>query len=170
MIRTVCLAGALALLWSPSVARAQQAPRFELDGNTLELPSAVAFEAGSDKLAASSTAALEHVRAYLDAKTYISLLRVESHASSDGAADAGQKLTEKRALAVAKWLVGKGVDCKRLLPVGFGATKPVASNSTAEGRAQNVRTEFVNAQLKGRAIGGMPVDGGGRVAGDPCAK
>jgi OOP family OmpA-OmpF porin len=42
--------------------------------------------------------------------------------------------------------------------------------SRVEGRAQNRRTLFVNAALRGRPIGGMPVDGGGRVGGDPCAK
>jgi len=52
--------------------------------------------------------------------------------------------------------------------VGFGANKPVAANDTAEGRARNTRVEVAMAQLRGRAIGGMPVDGGGLVAGDPC--
>ena len=73
-----------------------------------------------------------------------------------------------RSIAVAKWLVGKGVDCKRLLPVGFGQEKPIADNKTAEGREQNRRTAFVNAELRKKPIGGMPVDGGGKVAGDPC--
>jgi OOP family OmpA-OmpF porin len=108
------------------------------------------------------------VRAYLEAKTYISALRIEGHTDTDGADS--QPLTEKRALAVARWLVEKGVDCKRLVPVGFGNTKPVADNATPEGKAQNRRMTFVNAELKGRPIGGMPVDGGGKFAGDPCAK
>jgi OOP family OmpA-OmpF porin len=69
---------------------------------------------------------------------------------------------------VARRLVADGSACKRLLPVGFGGTKPVASNATPDGKAQNRRTDFVNAELRGRAIGGLPVDGGGRVAGDPC--
>ena len=62
----------------------------------------------------------------------------------------------------------KGIDCKRLIPVGFGETKPVAPNDTPDNKAQNRRTAFVNAALKGKPIGGMPVDGGGKVAGDPC--
>ncbi len=98
-------------------------------------------------------------------KTYISLLRIEGHSDNQGDT---QLLTEKRALAVAKALAGKGVACARLLPVGFGSSKPVADNATADGRAKNRRIEAVNAQLRGRPIGGMPVDGGGKVAGDPC--
>ena len=105
---------------------------------------------------------------YLADKTYISTLRIEGHTDDRGDAGANQALSEKRALAVAKALVAKGVDCKRLLPVGFGANKPIRPNDTPEGRAQNRRMDFVNAALRGRAIGGMPVDGGGVVAGDPC--
>jgi OOP family OmpA-OmpF porin len=64
--------------------------------------------------------------------------------------------------------VAKGIKCTRLIAVGFGATKPVAANDTPENKAQNRRIAFVNAALKGRPIGGMSVDGGGKIAGDPC--
>jgi hypothetical protein len=37
-------------------------------------------------------------------------------------------------------------------------------------RTLNRRISFFNAGLRGRAIGGMPLDGGGQLAGDPCAK
>ncbi len=58
----------------------------------------------------------------------------------------------------------KGISCARLIGVGFGSSKPVAANDSAENRARNRRTVFVNAALRGRAIGGMPLDGGGVVA------
>ena len=90
------------------------------------------------------------------------------HSDSQGDEKFNQTMSEKRAMAVAKALVAKGADCKRILPVGFGETKPIADNGTAEGRAANRRTEFVNAGLRGRPIGGMPLDGGGVPAGDPC--
>ena len=61
-----------------------------------------------------------------------------------------------------------GVDCKRLVAVGFGNTKPVADNSTPDGKARNSRVSFFNAALRDRLIGGMPADGGGKVAGDAC--
>ena len=151
-------------------ALAQEAPKpkFELDGNKLTLPSHVIFKTASDEIDESSKPALEHVVAYLKDKTYITTLRIESHTDTDLAPDAALELTLKRSMAVAKWLVKNGVDCKRLLPVGFGQDKPVASNKTAEGKAENRRTEFHNAALKGIMIGGMPADGGGVVAGDPC--
>ena len=141
---------------------------FVLEGNQLNVPAPVTFETGSDKLRPESAAAIAHVKAYLDAKSYISLMRVEVHSDAQGGAAFNQTMSEKRALAVAHALVAAGVDCKRVIPVGFGETKPIADNSTAEGRAANRRVVFTNAALRGHAIGGMPVDGGGKVAGDPC--
>lgn len=149
---------------------ANPAPVFKLEGNELRLPSPVTFKAGTDELAAESTPGLEHVAAYLKAKRAITTLRIEAHTDNEGDPAALQALTEKRALVVARWLVEHGAECKRVLPVGFGATKPVAANDTAEGKAKNRRVSFINAALLGRAIGGLPLDGGGKVAGDPCAR
>jgi len=72
-------------------------------------------------------------------------------------------------LPVCKWLVEKGIDCKRLIAVGFGSTKPIASNDNPIDKARNRRIEFIPAALQGKAIGGMPLDGGGVVSGDPCS-
>lgn len=153
-----------------AAAAAQAGPpaSFELDGHALKLPGPVVYQTGGDRILSESEPALMHVVRYLEAKSYISLLRIENHTDAQGQDEANQALSERRALAVARWLVSKGVDCKRLLPVGFGESKPVADNATPSGRAQNRRTAFVNAALRGRPIGGMPVDGGGKVAGDPC--
>jgi OOP family OmpA-OmpF porin len=156
----------LALLLSAPALAGDPKPSFKLENGELVLPSPLTFKAGTDTLTEESTAALEHVLAYLNDKSYISHLRIEGHASAGDS----QALTEQRALAVARWLVEKGVDCGRLVPVGFGNTKPVAENATPEGKAKNQRMTFVNAGLRGKAIGGMPFDGGGKPAGDPCAK
>lgn len=132
---------------------------YKLEGNHLELPAPIVFT--GDALDPASDPALEHVRGYLVAKDYITLMRIEGHAD-------GQAESERRALLVGRWLIAHGIDCKRLLAVGFGLNKPIADDSTPEGRAQNTRIELHNAELRGRAIGGMPTDGGGQVAGDLC--
>jgi len=137
-------------------------------GGKLVLPGPVVFETGSDRLSPASDAVLGAVRDYLVAHPDITLVRIEGHVDSDGAAAMGQTLTEKRAMSTARWLTSKGIDCHRLLPVGFGSTKPIAPNDTPANKAQNRRIDFAPAALRGRAIGGMPVDGGGTVAGDPC--
>lgn len=137
------------------------APTYRLDGNRLELPGPIVFQTGSDTLDPASDPALEHARGYLAAKVGVSTLRIEGHADD-------QAISERRALAVGRWLIAHGVECTRLLAVGFGANKPIADASTPEGRAQNTRIELQNAALLGRPIGGMPLDGGGQVAGDLC--
>lgn len=138
--------------------------RYEVENNELKVPGPMLFETGSAKLKDESYDVLEYVKGYLEAKSYITLMRVEVHTDSQGADQANQKLSEARAAAVVEALVRRGVACERLLAVGFGESKPVAPNDTSEGRAANRRTVFANAALKGRPIGGMPVDGGGKVA------
>jgi len=147
---------------------------YAVENNELKLAAPVVFADGSDKLSPEAERALAVVKDFLNEKTYITLLRIEGHTHAGGGdgddATAGQRISERRALAVARWLVEQGVDCKRVLPVGFGATKPVAPNDTAENRAKNRRLAFAFASLRGRLIGGQPADGGGRSAGDPCQK
>lgn len=145
-------------------------PTIELKGGAITSSEAIEYEAGSDKIAASSEDVLVGIRDLLNQRTDVSLVRIESHSDAQGNDQYNQQLTEHRALAVARWLAGNGVDCQRLIPVGFGETKPVADNASAAGRAQNRRTEFVVASLRGHLIGGMPADGGGVVAGDPCTQ
>ncbi|MFO0746843.1 MAG: OmpA family protein [Myxococcota bacterium] len=163
------IAACLAFVALAEPASADGPPSYELDGNNLKVPGPVLFETASDVLKPESDAVLAYVQGYLAAKDYITLMRIEGHSDSTGSEAMNQKLSERRALAVARWLVGHGVDCKRLIPVGFGSTKPVGDNATPDGRAQNRRMVFANAALRGRMIGGMPADGGGVVAGDPCA-
>jgi OOP family OmpA-OmpF porin len=155
----------------PRVRKSPKPPptSFEMVGDTLKLPGAIVFETGSDRINPVSDIVLELVADYLQAKQEVTLLRIEGHTDSDGNPGANQTLSEKRAMAVAHWLTDQGgVACNRLIPVGFGDTKPIASNSTADGKALNRRVAFVNAAVNGRAIGGMAATGHGHVAGDPC--
>jgi OOP family OmpA-OmpF porin len=151
-----------------TTAAAAEAPKFEIENGLLKVPFPVAFDTNKATLKTESAEAIAYVAAYLEAKSSISTLRVEVHTDAQGDDKYNQAMSEKRAFAVAKALVAKGVDCKRLIPVGFGETKPVADNTTAAGRAANRRTAFANAAMRGKPIGGMPLDGGGAVAGDPC--
>ncbi len=147
-----------------------KAQDYKLEGNEVKISQSILFETASSKLKPESDAALLIIKKYLDDKSYITLLRVEGHSDNTGRPESNQQLTQNRALAVCIRLVELGVDCKRLLPVGFGRNKPVASNDTPEGKSQNNRISFINVSLRGHAIGGMPEDGGGVVAGDVCKK
>jgi len=146
------------------VAEPATRPTFKIESGQLVLPGPVVFETASDRLHPQSAETLAYVKAFLDDKPAITLLRIEGHTDANGAPETNQALSVKRAAAVGRWLVGQGVDCKRLIAVGFGGTKPVADNATEQGRAQNRRIVFAMAALRDRPIGGMPVDGGGAVS------
>jgi OOP family OmpA-OmpF porin len=70
-------------------------------------------------------------------------LSVEGHTDSDGDEAANQTLSEKRAQAVVAELTKMGIAADRLSGKGWGETKPVGLNNTAEGKAANRRVEFV---------------------------
>jgi outer membrane protein OmpA-like peptidoglycan-associated protein len=83
-------------------------------------------------------------------------VQVEGNTDSVGSDEFNQNLSEKRAFGVRDYLAAQGVDGNRLTAVGFGKTKPIASNDTAEGRQQNRRVEMV---LSGDVIG-TPINPG----------
>jgi len=71
-------------------------------------------------------------------------LEIQGHTDNVGAPAANLKLSQDRALAVKDYVVTKGgIAAARLTTAGFGDTKPVAPNTTDEGRAQNRRVELV---------------------------
>jgi OOP family OmpA-OmpF porin len=70
-------------------------------------------------------------------------LEVGGHTDADGDAATNQKLSEARAEAVKKALADLGIDAGRLTVKGYGASKPIDSNATSEGKANNRRVEFV---------------------------
>jgi outer membrane protein OmpA-like peptidoglycan-associated protein len=76
-------------------------------------------------------------------------LRVEGHADSIGSESYNQKLSELRAQSVADYFVSEcGISSSRMNIVGWGETKPIASNATEEGRAKNRRVEIIILKLK----------------------
>ena len=79
------------------------------------------------------------------------------------------QLGQERAESVKRYLYeAHQVPLHKINVISYGEDKPVSPNNKRDGRAQNRRTSFINAALRGRAIGGAPLDGNGKVAGDPC--
>jgi OmpA-OmpF porin, OOP family len=70
-------------------------------------------------------------------------IEVGGHTDADGEDAANQALSEKRAQAVVDYVVKAGLPASRFTAVGYGATQPVGSNDTDEGKAQNRRIEFL---------------------------
>ena len=71
---------------------------------------------------------------------------VGGHTDSKGSDSHNMNLSKRRASAVANYFSSKGIKRSRMKVVGYGATKPVATNDTDEGRAKNRRTEIVIVQ------------------------
>jgi outer membrane protein OmpA-like peptidoglycan-associated protein len=75
---------------------------------------------------------------------------IEGHTDSSGSDAINQPLSQRRAQAVANSLTSSGVDNSRITATGYGATQPVADNSTASGKAANRRVEvaiFANEKM-----------------------
>ncbi|MGN6285162.1 MAG: OmpA family protein [Afipia sp.] len=70
-------------------------------------------------------------------------IEVAGHTDSDGDAAANMALSEKRAQAVADYLIRAGLPASRISAVGYGSTQPVAANDSDEGKAKNRRIDFV---------------------------
>lgn len=103
----------------------------------------ILFDTGSDVIRPESTPTLKEIGTMLKEHADLKLM-IEGHTDNVGAAAGNQSLSEKRAEAVRQYIVKTyGVEESRLQAKGLGASKPVTSNDTAEGRQQNRRVELV---------------------------
>jgi outer membrane protein OmpA-like peptidoglycan-associated protein len=99
------------------------------------------FETGKTTITKDSEEALSAIIAILEEYPNAKFT-VEGHTDSVGSAQNNMRLSEARALSVKSYLVDNGVDEFRLSSAGFGEDKPVASNNTRAGRAENRRVEI----------------------------
>jgi len=68
---------------------------------------------------------------------------IEGHCDAKGSLERNRKLSLQRAQAVCDYMVNRGIDRGRIVVIGKGASEPIASNDTREGRAQNRRVVLV---------------------------
>lgn len=106
-----------------------------------EIRAQVVFAPSSDKLETSATNVLDEIVTALNTYPDTSL-EIGGHTDSQSSASYNLALSQQRAEAVVNYMVFRGINRNRLVPVGFGESNPVASNDTADGRAQNRRVEF----------------------------
>jgi outer membrane protein OmpA-like peptidoglycan-associated protein len=72
----------------------------------------------------------------------IELVEVQGHTDETGPPDLNRRLGQQRAESVVAWLAGRGIARERLSPKGYGSDRPLADNTTEEGRTKNRRVEF----------------------------
>ncbi|NMF91157.1 OmpA family protein [Aromatoleum petrolei] len=83
------------------------------------------------------------------------VVQIEGHTDSTGSASFNQTLSENRAESVRSYMAQRGVESNRLVAVGYGASRPVADNSTPQGRAQNRRVEVLIVPAQAQQQPGM---------------
>ncbi|MGH1485169.1 MAG: OmpA family protein [Cellvibrionaceae bacterium] len=114
------------------------------DGNNIRLvmPNNITFAVNQSTLNTSIYATLNSVVKVLNEFKDTSL-QVAGHTDSSGAAQYNEQLSVRRANSVADYLLSKQVSSNRLIVVGYGEARPLTTNATAEGRAQNRRVELL---------------------------
>jgi outer membrane protein OmpA-like peptidoglycan-associated protein len=113
------------------------------DQIVLVMPSDVTFAVDKSEVQPQFTRVLDDVARTLNAYPQTTI-DVVGHADSSGPDDYNQTLSERRASSVAGYLTGPGrVVPDRVFVAGQGERQPIASNDTAEGRAQNRRVEII---------------------------
>jgi outer membrane protein OmpA-like peptidoglycan-associated protein len=98
------------------------------------------FETGKDKIKQRSYISMDGLASLLKEKGYG--LKIDGHTDNVGNPEFNMDLSRKRAEAVKAYLIDKGVNGAKLETEGFGLTKPIADNKTAEGRQKNRRVEM----------------------------
>jgi len=123
------------------------------DGIIVTMKDQILFNVDKADIKPASEAGLDRIASVL--KRYPkTMITVAGHTDNTGHAEYNQKLSERRANAVKFALAEQGIAGDRVSAMGFGADRPVASNETPQGRAENRRVELhivPNDELKAAA-------------------
>ena len=128
------VAGTVANMGCPEVTE-------EVQKELNEYAKTILFDTGKSSLNPASTKVFVDIirilNEYPNAK-----FSVEGHTDSVGSEKLNQKLSEERANSVRDFLIEEGIDSSKLTAIGYGESKPIASNKTRSGRTENRRTEI----------------------------
>jgi outer membrane protein OmpA-like peptidoglycan-associated protein len=116
----------------------------------IEILDKVYFDTGRDTIQARSFPLLDQVATVMRSHPEMTKARVEGHTDSDGSDATNLDLSDRRAKAVKRYLVDKGIDDARLEAVGYGETRPTVANDSKKNKEQNRRVEFVIVEIDGK--------------------
>lgn len=119
------------------------------DGIHLQAPEAITFNTNSATLKPQFQSVLQQLAQSINQYPG-TIVRVEGNTDSRGSATYNQQLSENRAQSVASYLAQSGVANNRIQAIGYGMTRPIASNTTAQGRAQNRRVDILIVPAQGQ--------------------
>ena len=139
--------------------KAPEPPATKLADTTIVLAQQVQFETGTAVLRAESDRVLSEVARILSDHAEIELVEVQGHTDEVGTADYNRQLGQARATSVVNWLAQHGIKRERLAAKGYGSDRPIADNTSEEGRQKNRRVEF---QILRRKPADGATEGGAR--------
>jgi outer membrane protein OmpA-like peptidoglycan-associated protein len=113
-----------------------------VEARRIVITEAVYFESGETSIKGESLDVLDDVAQLLRDNVGIRKVEIGGHSDDQGPDDFNLALSQRRMDAVVGYLVAKGVDGERLVPVGYGESRPVEPNDSEEHRALNRRVEF----------------------------
>jgi len=119
------------------------------DVTTVTLPNTILFDSGQAVLKSASKRVLDRVALVLNRDYARQVIRVEGHTDNQPIQKTKKLWTDNwdlscnRAMAVVRYLMSKGIEPNRIYAAGYSYYKPVASNSSADGRAKNRRVAIV---------------------------
>jgi outer membrane protein OmpA-like peptidoglycan-associated protein len=116
------------------------------DNIILNMPGNITFQTNSSDINANFYNVLNSVVLVLN-EFNKTLIDVSGHTDSTGTDAINQPLSERRAASVGSYLASQGIDSRRIITTGYGKIRPIASNDTADGRAQNRRVELMLTPL-----------------------
>jgi outer membrane protein OmpA-like peptidoglycan-associated protein len=124
-------------------------------GMVVTLSGSVLFATGKSELLPAARRRLTEVARALTRQDKDSTIIVEGHTDSTGSDERNDQLSRERADAVRSFLVSRGMAADRIRAEGHGESQPIATNATADGRANNRRVEIV-VQPGQHGEGGSP--------------
>lgn len=113
------------------------------EGVVLTFESDVLFATNSSYLSEKAKVTMKNMVAYINKNYPNAQIQINGHTDSTGEADYNQWLSEKRAASVKNYAVSIGLNGSNIKTKGYGKSKPVATNSTADGRQKNRRVEVI---------------------------
>jgi outer membrane protein OmpA-like peptidoglycan-associated protein len=113
-----------------------------LVGKKIEILEKVMFDYNKATIKRESHELLNDVASVIKENPTITKISIEGHTDSDGSDKYNKKLSQKRADSVKEFLAKAGIDANILEAIGYGEERPIADNTTDEGKEKNRRVEF----------------------------
>ena len=117
--------------------------KVEVEAGQVTIAEQVHFPTNSAAISAGSFRILDEVASTLLVHPEIRAIEIQGHTDDVGGADYNLELSQRRADAVRRYLIDHGIDPARLVAKGFGASEPLAENTSEKGRSKNRRVQFV---------------------------